>query len=237
MPLLPRHHLLWLTEAAWTRLQAQCQDSREQQVLARWQQMRWPVVVRRADADAAPDEICAGIALPPDAQGNKPRLALRVQSAEVAGSRAPYGLRDIAAARLGDLPQGWQTGMEELQQQMQAAGIALAVFGSLSWQVITAQKYLRSTSDIDLLFVPASVAQLAQGLSLMTRYAGVLPLDGEIVFPDGAAVSWKEWQQVTAREPDDTARVLVKRPTTVALEAVAQRLAVLAAREGQACVG
>ncbi|WP_343722535.1 malonate decarboxylase holo-[acyl-carrier-protein] synthase [Herbaspirillum seropedicae] len=232
----PRHHLLWLTEAAWTRLQAQSQDSCEQAVLARWRQMRWPVVVRRAEADAGADELCVGIALPPDAQGNKPRLALRVQRAEVAASHAPYLLRDIAAARLHGLPQGWQAGMEALQQQMQAAGIALAVFGSLSWQAITAQAYVRSSSDIDLLFAPDSQAQLAQGLQLLARQAAMLPLDGEIVFPDGAAVSWKEWQQVMSKETKSDARVMVKRPAAVALEPVAQLLAALAAREGQACV-
>jgi phosphoribosyl-dephospho-CoA transferase len=31
---------------------------------------------------------------------------------------------------------------------------------------------------------------------LLAWQAMFLPLDGEIVFPDGAAVSWKEWRQV-----------------------------------------
>jgi len=41
----------------------------------------------------------------------------------------------------------------------------------------------------------------------------LLPLDGELEFPDGAAVSWKEWMQAGERPH----RVLVKRAADVVL--------------------
>ncbi|MFJ3054811.1 malonate decarboxylase holo-[acyl-carrier-protein] synthase [Herbaspirillum sp. NPDC087042] len=233
--MLPRHHLLWLSDAGWVRLQQEAGDERQHAALLHWQRMRWPVVVRRADADAGVDDICAGIALPPDAQGNKPRIALRVRPDEIAGRRAPFLLRDIAAANLSGLPAAWQPGMTELQQHLERAGIAMAVFGSLAWQAVTAQPYVRSSSDIDLLFVPHSRAQLREGVRLLAWQAMFLPLDGEIVFPDGAAVSWKEWRQVAVLGGDEAGRVLVKRLHAVALESVGALVAGLPEQERQPC--
>ncbi|EIJ47901.1 phosphoribosyl-dephospho-CoA transferase [Herbaspirillum sp. GW103] len=215
-----RHHLLWLSQAGWLRLQATDMDARQHATLQHWQQMRWPVIVRRRDAQASEQEICVGIALPPDAQGNKPRIALRVGTQEVAASRAPLLLRDIVAARLSTLPAAWQTGLAQLQEHMGRADIALSVFGSLAWQALTAQTYLRSSSDIDLLFQPRSQSQLEAGVRLLAWQAMFLPLDGEIVFPDGAAVSWKEWRQVAVLGHHPEGQVLVKRPASVALERV-----------------
>jgi len=233
--MLPRHHLLWLSDAGWVRLQQQTADERQRAALLHWQRMRWPVVVRRTDADASADEICVGIALPPDAQGNKPRIALRVRPDEIAGRRAPFLLRDIAAANLPGLPAAWQPGMQELQQHLERAGIAMAVFGSLAWQAMTAQPYVRSSSDIDLLFLPHSRAQLREGVRLLAWQAMFLPLDGEIVFPDGAAVSWREWRQVAVLGGDEVGRVLVKRAHVVALESVGALIAGLPEQERQPC--
>lgn len=227
-----RHDLVRPTEAAWQRLQAEAADARQREAMALWQRNDWPAVVRRADADATPDDICAGIALPPDAQGNKPRIALRLRPAEVAATCAPYLLRDIVTARVGGLPPSWPDALAELQAQMERAGIALAVFGSLAWQAITGQAYLRAGSDIDLLFLPTDRIQLEQGVRLLAYHAMFLPLDGEIVFPDGAAVSWKEWRQVAVLGGDPEGRVLCKAPDGVRLERVGTLAAGLP-REGR----
>ncbi|WP_343653981.1 malonate decarboxylase holo-[acyl-carrier-protein] synthase [Herbaspirillum sp.] len=229
-----RHHLLWLHDAAWQRLQQDSVDERQRASLAHWQRMRWPVVVRRTDVDARADELCVGIALPPDAQGNKPRIALRVTPQEVAASRAPFLLRDIVAARLGGLPSSWPAGLAELQQHMERAGIALSVFGSLAWQAVTAEPYLRASSDIDLLFCPRSRSQLEGGVRLLAWQAMFLPLDGEIVFPDGGAVSWKEWRQVAVLGAGELGQVLVKRANRVALDRVGSLIAGLP-QEEQPC--
>lgn len=228
-----RHHLVWLSEAGWQRAQERAGDARQREAMAHWQRNRWPVVVRRADADIDADagEICAGIALPPDAHGNKPRIALRLHASEVASRRAPFLLRDIAAARLPGLPPAWHEPMAQLQESMAREEIALGVFGSLAWQAITGQQYLRGGSDIDLLFEPASQAQLAQGVRLLAYHAMFLPLDGEIVFPGGAAVSWKEWRQVAVKGGDPDNKVLVKTPEAVKLE----RVSALAASLPQSC--
>ncbi|WP_156226271.1 malonate decarboxylase holo-[acyl-carrier-protein] synthase [Herbaspirillum chlorophenolicum] len=234
-----RHHLVWLSEAGWQRAQERAGDARQREAMVRWQQNRWPVVVRRADADAGIDaaagDICAGIALPPDAHGNKPRIALRLHASEVAASHAPFLLRDIAAARLPGLPPVWHEQMAQLQESMAREGIALAVFGSLAWQAITGQQYVRGGSDIDLLFEPASQEQLAQGVRLLAYHAMFLPLDGEIVFPGGVAVSWKEWRQVAVKGGDPDNKVLVKTPDAVRLERVGVLSASLPQQGGQRC--
>lgn len=224
MQSLDRHHLIWLTDAGWQRLQAAVPDAdtRQHAVLTQWQQRQWPVVARRSDVDVAPGEHGVGIALPPDAQGNKPRIALRVREDEIASTAAPLSLQEIAAAPPAGLPPTWNAGMAELQEQAVRAGIGLSVFGSLSWQALTGQPYVRSTSDIDLLFKPLSREALAAGVRLLAYQAMFLPLDGEIVFPDGVAVSWKEWRQVAVLGGDPSGRVLAKSPNAVKLVSVGE---------------
>jgi phosphoribosyl-dephospho-CoA transferase len=90
-------------------------------------------------------------------------------------------------------------------------------------QALTGITYLTPTSDIDILLHPRSVDDLHAGLALLQHHATTLPLDGEIVFPDGAAVSWKEW----AASGDE--RVLVKHIGGVRLSGKAPLLAQLQA--------
>jgi phosphoribosyl-dephospho-CoA transferase len=79
---------------------------------------------------------------------------------------------------------------------------------------------------VDVLFHPASRLQLEEGVALLVRHAERLPLDGEIVFPGGAAVSWKEWQMAMTHP----AKVLVKDLQSVRLVDTASLLATLGAQ-------
>ncbi|MCA1326606.1 malonate decarboxylase holo-[acyl-carrier-protein] synthase [Herbaspirillum sp. alder98] len=206
-----RHHLVWLDDAGWAQVQSAAADARERQALQRWQQEQWPLVLRRADPDAGADEVCAAVALPPDVDGDKLRIAVRVPQAHVQRLRAPLTLAEVIAAQPA-LPGPWHLPLLALQQ----AGLPLRVFGSLSWQVLTGQPYLRAQSDIDLLWQPSDSSALEQGIRLLQRHARHLPLDGEILFAGGDAVAWKEWAQ--ADQP--AARVLVKGARGVRLERI-----------------
>src|SRR6185369_13349406 len=106
---------------------------------------------------------------------------------------------------------GWQLPFAHLRKA--SAGMDLRVFGSLALQALTGQAYLRESSDIDLLFRPRSTSELDAGTLLLASFLGELPLDGEIVFPSGQAVAWKEW--FTARA--HTERVLIKSQASVKL--------------------
>jgi len=109
------------------------------------------------------------------------------------------------------LPERWQAPFARFATE--AAEFDLRVYGSLAMQAVTGQPYLRDASDIDIVFHPASTQALDAGIALLAQHANHLPLDGEIVFPGGAAVAWKEWQASHAT----SARVLVKQSSNVVL--------------------
>lgn len=210
-----RHELAWLSNPGWDAA-LECALPGQHAAIEQWRRADWPAIVRRADAGLEPGSVSLGIALPPAQDGSKGRIALNIPKMQVARRRAPLALADAARAA----PERWRKGLGEL-----AGALTLQAYGSLAMQAITGQSYLTPASDIDLLFVPADAASLRAGLALLEQYAALLPLDGEIVFPSGEAVAWKEW--ISAGRHD--ARVLVKDAGAVRLAPMAQLLATLEA--------
>jgi phosphoribosyl-dephospho-CoA transferase len=208
-----RHDLVWLTGGGWQAVRAGALPSHHA-AFERWQREDWPAVVRRSDAGLAPGHVSLGIPLPPSPDGVKGRLAFNVAAANVARRIPALALSEAASAA----PSRWRPSLDALADSM-----PLRVYGSLAMQAATGQAYLTATSDIDLLFRPVDVDALHDGLVLLERHAAVLPLDGEIVFPSGAAVSWKEWLGAAAAR----SRVLVKDAGAVRLAPMAQLLATL----------
>jgi phosphoribosyl-dephospho-CoA transferase len=207
-----RHNLAWLTPEGWQEArQSAPQDLHE--ALAEWERAAWPAIVRRQDVDAAPDQCSLGIPLPPglgsdgtDGIVRKKRIALCVSRDRLAATASPLTLAETLPAA----PVAWRAALAQLDQNASTAGLVLRVYGSLAMQAITGKQYLTASSDIDLLFAPASRKQLATGMKLLLDASTVLPLDGEVVFPDGHAVAWREWQAVANDIPGHKARVLAK---------------------------
>jgi phosphoribosyl-dephospho-CoA transferase len=161
-----------------------------------------------------PGLVCLGIPAPPDVDsGQKVRLGLASELCHVAEVRSALALCDV------DAPPAWQLGLASLDIALRAAGVECRVFGSLAMQTLTGERYLGVGSDIDLLLRPLDVAQLDAGLAVVARHAHSLPLDGEIEFPSGHAVSWKEWIGVGAQAHAHSGadRVLAKHLDAVAL--------------------
>ena len=225
--MLPRHNLVWLSAAGWQQALAQVATS-DRAALMHWQAQDWPAIVRRHDADAGPEHVCLGVALPPDVDGHKRRIALRVPHTGIARQRAPLSLDEVvqgsAVINAPAIPASWQQHLPLLLQALRQwpSALPLAVYGSFSLQAVTGQHYVRATSDIDVLLRPTSVPQLHAALALLSRHAACLPLDGELVFPGELAVAWKEWAKASTSD-----RVLVKRATDVALMRVDDLLATL----------
>jgi phosphoribosyl-dephospho-CoA transferase len=214
---LERHMLVWLTGSGWHTAIAAAQEQHKAALML-WQSHDWPVVVRRADVDAAADEVCLGLPLPPKVDtGEKVRIALRARAADIA-KVTPATVLQAALDSSG----GWRDSLTALCNEGHTLG--LRVFGSLAMQTLTGQAYISPTSDVDVLFHPASRQQLDEGFALLARYAKQLPLDGEIVFPCGAAVSWKEWQMATTHP----AKVMVKELQSVRLASTESLLQTLA---------
>jgi phosphoribosyl-dephospho-CoA transferase len=222
MSTLERHMLVWLSEAGWEA--ARATQSQHAAALKQWQRRNWPAVVRRQDANASLDEVCLGLPVPPDSAGVKTRIALRVRAADVVRSSAAMALR--AALPFSG---AWHARLTALCDE--ASALHLRVFGSLAMQALTGLQYVSPASDVDVLFHPASRQELDDGVALLERHTKHVPLDGEIVFPGGAAVSWKEWQMATRH----SAKVMVKEFHTVRLTDTASLLATLDAQEEQRC--
>ncbi len=184
------------------------------EALARWRAADWPLVVCRRSPGMAAADLALGIALPPHPQTRaKPRIAATVALQHVRQVEPPLPL----AAVLPVAPNHWRAALLALHMESLDTVPALRVFGSLAWQTITGMPYLGSGSDIDLLVAPTTRAELDACLGCLRRHAMTLPLDGEIVFPSGAAVAWKEWDDVTRHGAGAGARVLSKHADRVAL--------------------
>ena len=207
-----RHDLVWLTAEGWQAAALPPEASH-------WPERGWPAVVRRQDENAGADTICLGIALPPSLQdGAKRRVGLRAPLQHVLRMTRPMALREAVAVA----PPTWRAGLDALVTA--SAGLTLRVYGSLAQQALTGAPCVSATSDIDLLFYPSTQTQLDAGLALLAAHGQELPLDGEIMFPNGAAVAWREWVLARASE----AHVLVKELSVVRLAPVNSLLASLA---------
>ena len=220
-----RHSLVWLTAPGWDQLQAGAASQTVQlrEALARWRATDWPLVVRRRLPTMPATDLALGIALPPHAQtGAKPRVASIVELGHVRRTAPPLSLSTV----LTIVPAHWRAALSALLLESLDGLPPLHVYGSLAWQSITGMGYLTNSSDIDLLVAPTSREEFDACLECLRRYAAVLPLDGEIVFPGGAAVSWKEWDSVTqGTRADAGTSVLTKHADRVALSACADLLA------------
>ena len=215
-----RHDLIWLTGSGWDAALRRAVPG-QHAAIEQWRRADWPAVVRRADATLAPGRLSLGIPLPPSPDGVKGRIALDAAHGDVERHSAPLALVDAARAA----PERWRPLLDVL-----ASSMALRAYGSLAMQAITRQPYLTLTSDIDLLFLPSDAQTLQAGLALLEQHAAGLPLDGEIVFPSGAAVAWKEWIGAAGDGAGKTdARVLVKDAGAVRLATIGHLLATLEA--------
>ncbi len=208
-----RHDLVWLAGRGWDAALGAALPG-QHAAIEQWRRAGWPAVVRRADAGLAPGHVSLGIPLPPAADGSKGRIALGASGDDVVRRTRPIGLADAARAAPGH----WRAALAAL-----AACMPLHAYGSLAMQALTGQSYVTPESDIDLLFLPADRDALDAGLALLEQHAAGLPLDGEIMFPSGEAVAWKEWIHA-GRHP---ARVLVKDAGAVRLAPMADLLATL----------
>jgi phosphoribosyl-dephospho-CoA transferase len=211
--MLARHDLLWLSGEGWRQALSSV-PAEAAAAIVRWREADWPVIVRRADADLGRGQVSVGIALPPRAEdGRKLRLACRVGLDTVRRHASPLPLAQVA--QCATMPPSWRAPLAALARDAETQGIALRVYGSAALQAVTGQAYLRDSSDIDLLLQPRAVAELDAALALLRTHVTILPLDGEIVFPDGRAVAWKEL--LAARTGSPANRVLVKEMTRVSL--------------------
>jgi phosphoribosyl-dephospho-CoA transferase len=145
------------------------------------------IVRRRAEAED-PGLVPVGVPLPPSA--GKRRVAVTLPPEGVLQHSPPPSLR--VAATVAD--PGWRSTVASLGDLGARAGVEPAAFGSLLWQHQTGLTYLSAHSDLDALW-PVSegfdVLSLVFGIAEIQRDAP-MRIDGEVIFPDGGAVNWRE---------------------------------------------
>jgi phosphoribosyl-dephospho-CoA transferase len=199
-----RHDLLRVAPDAWAAALAHDPSSADLPLLGAWADRGWPVIARRRAEAEDPDLVPVGVPLPPAA--GKRRVALLLPPEGVLRRSSPPLLR--AAARVAD--PGWRSTIASLLAMGARTGVEPAVFGSLLWQHLTGLAYLSPHSDLDVLWpVPAGfdVLSLVSSIAEIQRDAP-LRIDGEVIFPDGSAVNWRELSN--ERRTGERAGVLVK---------------------------
>ena len=206
---LPRHTLVWIARSSRPEVIAASTDAQVRDTVGRWLDRGLPLIVRRRDAASQAHDVALGLPLPP-AQG-KQRIALRATSAAIAQRSDPPRLGEI----IDRLPAVWRSVLSELAGDAAKCDIAWRVVGSALWEALTGIPYLHQDSDIDLVWRVANPVEIVRACECLAQWERrhSRRADGEILFPDGGAVAWREWSGT----PRD-ARVLVKRVDGVALE-------------------
>lgn len=210
-----RHDLLHVTPEAWESALSRSPSAVDLPLVRDWVDRGWPVIVRRRDATEDPRLVPIGVPLPPE--HGKRRIALALDPYGVKGRSRPPLLRIAASAA----DPAWRSTIDSLLALGSVTGVEPRAFGSLMWQHQTGLTYLSPTSDIDVLWrIPAGfgVSTLLLGIAEIERDAG-LRIDGEIVFPDGSGVNWRELLEAV-----DHATVLAKTMDGVRLVHTAQLL-------------
>lgn len=210
MRVLRRHQLLRLNLAGWSAVQARPWDEIARACLAHWAAKSLPLVVTQQGA-GLPDDVIA-LGLPGPIQWQRRKFALQVGYECVLASDEFPDTSAITNLLKPSARPYWS----DLCSALQQLGSTARVHGSHGWQQRTGLAYLHDASDLDLnLSVSNPMMADAIAAVLQTTAFDGPRLDGELVFPDGAAVAWREWLQWRA---GDTDRVLVKRLTGATLE-------------------
>lgn len=160
-----------------------------------------PLVTARQPAMAP--GVLLGLTLPLHCE--RKRLAISVERSTIVAVQPPLTIRRC----LAHLPAASAAVLGELERQIEAAAARIGIFGSLAWEALSGEAYRHTASDIDIICDVATVAQFETVLAALHQAAASLPcqLDGEIRFPDGNAVAWRELS-ATRDRPD--AAVLAK---------------------------
>jgi phosphoribosyl-dephospho-CoA transferase len=199
-----RHDLLHVAADVWALVLALYPALTDLPLLGDWSDRGWPVIVRRRAETEDRHLVPVGVPLPPAA--GKHRVALLIPPDGVLQHSSPPALHATARAADPD----WRSTIDALVDLGARSGVEPAAFGSLLWQHLTGLAYLSPHSDLDVLWpIPANfdVHSLVCSIREIQSDA-TLRIDGEIIFPDGTAVNWRElWN---AYQAADGATVLAK---------------------------
>ena len=190
-----RNQLVWLTELGWQTVMAQQWDEAARHILNHWHTQQLPLVATTQHDRTNPSGLPLG--LPAPTCWGRRKLALQVSLDAVERVDGFPSLDSITPVY------ECLSGMDDFIAHMHRLQVPLQVYGSFGWQAVSGMEYVRATSDLDLrACVPDLNVARATTLALDALQ---LPLrvDGELVFPDGSAVAWREllqWMRGTVQQ-------------------------------------
>lgn len=198
MPYRVRHRLVHVRQQALARLAEEATTEHARNGLAHWAKHHLPLVVTRQPPDLAPHLLRIGLPLP--LQWGRLRLSLTLPRADV--------LVHTPFPSLAEVSRSQALGLQALVDALQAPGLQAQVYGSHGWQTLTGLAYVHEASDLDVLIRVHNEHQAGLATEALLASADTSTrLDGELMFPDGSAVAWREWAAWRAGE---TPRYLVK---------------------------
>lgn len=199
MKVLVRNQLVWIDAPAWAQIEDRAWDAQAQEILAHWRTNRLPLVVCRQRAEILGDQICLGLPAPP--QWSRRRLALTVNLNEITVCGVFPSFLQVAQAN------HWGQAALDLSDALSTQGVQTLVYGSHGWQFLTELPYLHAQSDIDLSLRVTDFETASQVAHLLDAAQLHLRIDGEVVFPAGQAIAWREVQKLLTGQ---TSQVMVK---------------------------
>jgi phosphoribosyl-dephospho-CoA transferase len=186
---LRRHRLARLTAVGWTAVLARPWDAQARACLTHWAGHRLPLVVTRQSTASGPGELIS-LGLPAPAVWGRRRIAVQVPRMAV----WCFDDFDDLAAVLPLLPRSAQPAAGDLQDGLAACGATARIYGSYGWQAISGLDHVRPGSDLDVCVAVRDAAYADRVAGPLRAFAVEgLRLDGELMFPDGTAVAWREW--------------------------------------------
>jgi phosphoribosyl-dephospho-CoA transferase len=216
-----RHDRVYLRPDATFRFACAVTDAALSASVQAWIAAGRPLVAARQPAQAS--DVLLGLTLPLAQQ--RQRVGCLVEPAAIAQVQAPLAI----GACLQRLPAACAAPLQALEQGIRACGAGIGVYGSLAWEALSGKAYRHADSDIDLICDVRNEHQYRACLDWLAQAAQALPcrLDGEMRFPDGNAVAWRE----LLNAPDASRELLVKGELTVGLLPLGALLDSFAAEE------
>lgn len=183
-----RHAFVYCTPERLSEQTVLAANQDDYAIVTEWICADRPLIARARREQDAPNWIAIGLPLPLD-RGKK-RIALTVNPSLVRSVKPPPLLNDA----IDTLPSLWRERIGKLCADLAAHAESVRVVGSLAWQHLTGEAYLHPESDIDVVIHATGIDRLRTLLQILAN-SDLSPgprIDGEIVAPGGAAVSWRE---------------------------------------------
>jgi phosphoribosyl-dephospho-CoA transferase len=205
-----RNQLVWLTEAAWLQVRARAWDAQAHSILAHWHTAQLPWVVCRQRVPESPHSISLG--LPAPLQWERRKLALDVVAEDI------ERVDEFPLLKPGLLGPADAAPLQNFLHHLAVLHAPTRVYGSYGWQQLTGLPCVRDGSDLDLLIAVPDMGTAGQVVWLLRGLQLACAVDGELLFPDGQAVAWREYAQLIGGKVE---QVLVKHRNGVHLAGMA----------------